>query len=129
MTRALWINVPFTHCLGFNPPNRFQHKVRKVNAADPRSVERFTGGVKQLLSKLNAWALRALQELQEMQNTKSPLKEVIALHRQNLTHCTSMKLKAADRCRQVYAGRWAWSPEWKQYKKTSAHVEAGPPEI
>ena len=28
-----------------------------------------------------------------------------------------MKHKAANRCRQVFAGRWAWSPEWKQYKK------------
>ena len=45
--RALWLDIPRTSTLGFNPPNLHKHEIRPVKASDPRSVNTYNKWVRE----------------------------------------------------------------------------------
>ena len=78
--RVLWIDIPFTSILGYNPPHLNKPQLRPVNAKDPRSYQRFAEAAKKEMQQENCDILQNLQRLKDMRHNDTPLLQVIATH-------------------------------------------------
>ena len=61
--RALWLDVPFTSALGYNPPHLDHKMIKPVNSKDPRSVEKFAELAKKEMAKVNTSFLPEFRKL------------------------------------------------------------------
>ena len=114
--RTLWLDVPFTSALGFNPPNLHQHKMRAVKAGDPRSVECYNGWVRKGMLKEDNKVFKNLHLLKKLKIDQAPLEEIISIHASILSDSNRHKIWASNRAKKSFFGKYAWSPEWKAIK-------------
>ena len=70
--RTLWVDIPFTSILGYNPPNLHIPNRRPVNAKDPRSVQRFVKEVHKSMENEDCQILHNFQQLKTMRSTQPP---------------------------------------------------------
>lgn len=110
------MDIPFTSALGYNPPNQHKKPPRKVQSWDPRSVKKYTDQVKKEFAKEDNAVIKGCQHLKEMHKTKPCLEEVIALYAAILEDNERLKELAAEKTKKFCYGKYAWSPEWKEWK-------------
>ena len=69
------------------------------------------------MQKENCDILQNLQRLKDMRNTDTPLLQVIATHTALLEENNKIRRIAAEKARHFFQDKYAWSPEWKAYKR------------
>ena len=112
--RTLWLDIPFTSILGFNPPNRPKPPPRRLKGKDPRVVEKYNKTTKKGFARADRAIPRMIHELKEMHKNNANKIDIILQHSQLLKNLNVVRLEAARRTRHIYAGAYEWSPEWRK---------------
>ena len=113
--RGLWVDIPFTSALGFNPPNLHKKPPASVNIQDPRNVKAFCKAAK-AMTKADASLQLQMEQLRQLRKSRGSVEEAACLHDAVSRATNAIRRKAAKRSRHVYRGRHPWSPEWQSYK-------------
>ena len=60
--------------------------------------------------------LKNHKKLQELCANQASLEEIVTLHSSILADSTRLKQWAGNRVKKAFLGKYAWSPEWQEYK-------------
>ena len=78
--RTLWIDIPFTSMLGFNPPNRPTKPKRRLKGKDPRNRQRYNKLTKKGFKRANNALPTMIKRLKELHAQDANKIDIMLLH-------------------------------------------------
>ena len=113
--RPLWIDIPYTSALGFNPPVLQKRPPHLVDIQDPRNIQSFCRQAKKLW-KAHPTLAPMMDQLRKSRGDSSAVHTARHLHQLISEENNALRLQAARESRRVFKGKVPWSPEWQSYK-------------
>ena len=112
--RSLWLDIPFTSILGFNPPNPPNPNPRRLRAKDPRCRDKYNTITKKQFAKAKSGLFEDIQKLRDLREQGAPKMQIIMQHSKALSKCIPLRKEAARKARHIYDKAYEWSPTWRQ---------------
>ena len=112
--RSLWLDIPFTSILGFNPPKPPNPNPRRLRAKDPRCRDKYNKITKKQFSKAEIKLFEEVQTLRDMRDQGAPRINIMLQHSKALSKCMILRKEAARKARHIYDKSYEWSPTWRK---------------
>ena len=115
--RSIWLDIPYTSILGHNLPDMHRRPTRRLQAKDPRLVDKYNKISKKAMAQSQQALPKEVQRLVTMCKEGASRIDIMIQHSHILKHSVRIRLEAARKTRHIYSGKWAWSPEWRKLER------------
>ena len=115
--RSIWLDIPYTSILGHNLPDMHRRPTRRLQAKDPRLVDKYNKISKNAMAQSQQALPKEVQRLVTMCKEGASRIDIMIQHSHILKHSVRIRLEAARKTRHIYSGKWAWSPEWRKLER------------
>ena len=112
--RSIFVDVPFTSFLGHNPPNIHSRPIEKLRPEDPRIRKNYIRLVKKRYRHFQNFVPKQAQLVMDLARQNAPIAVIMEEHNKLVMADNRARQWAADHCRPIYDGTFAWSPKFKE---------------
>ena len=112
--RCLWMDIPYTSILGFNPPKPPTSNMRRLKAKDPRCRDKYIKITKKKFAKAVNNTIQEMKIMEEMKTQECTKMDMALQHSKVLKGSMILRLEAARKARHLFNKSYEWSPQWKQ---------------